>query len=252
MAGERIVQRLSREAILGNQVPIANDELVDYIIGGIPDEQLQNQARMQSFASMQSLLTGFSKIQLTQGRSGYRRDLSLSSKENKFRGKIESQPEIKPSGSSSKEMGGTSKPTARGVVKYFACGESRYISKECKQPNSVCSGCGKTGHTTKNCTALVEQINFVDGKFDSEETADFTEEGIKEDDLMAGDVYFITETEPCNEFVKIVFYNIRGREEMGEFSLMTQIDTRCRISLIKARYVKQSEIQEKQTTRTEN
>jgi len=48
--------------ILGNQVPVSQDEVIDYVIEGIPSEQLRNQARMQCFSSIEDLLQGFRRI----------------------------------------------------------------------------------------------------------------------------------------------------------------------------------------------
>lgn len=52
--------------ILANQVPIADEELVDYIIDGIADDQLQDHARMMNFKSASSLLESFEKLNLRQ------------------------------------------------------------------------------------------------------------------------------------------------------------------------------------------
>lgn len=45
--------------ILGNLVPIDDEDIVDYIIEGIPSESLQNQAKIQLFSSVQDLLKAF-------------------------------------------------------------------------------------------------------------------------------------------------------------------------------------------------
>ena len=50
--------------ILGNRVPISEEEIVDYIVDGIPDEQIQNQARIQCFKEKADLLKAFEKISL--------------------------------------------------------------------------------------------------------------------------------------------------------------------------------------------
>ena len=50
--------------ILGNRVPISEEEIVDYIVDGIPDEQIQNQARIQCFKEKADLLKAFEKIRL--------------------------------------------------------------------------------------------------------------------------------------------------------------------------------------------
>ena len=50
--------------ILANRVPIADDEIIDYLIEGIPDERLQDNARMMQFKEKSSLLEAFKKINL--------------------------------------------------------------------------------------------------------------------------------------------------------------------------------------------
>ena len=50
--------------ILANQVPIADEDLVDYIIDGIVDERLQDHARLMNFDSTSSLLESFEKLNL--------------------------------------------------------------------------------------------------------------------------------------------------------------------------------------------
>lgn len=55
---------------LGNQVPIADEEIIDYVINGIPSETLQNQARMNSFASIPELLKVFQRIKLSTSGVG--------------------------------------------------------------------------------------------------------------------------------------------------------------------------------------
>lgn len=52
------------KVILGNQVPVANEKIIDYIIDGISSENLQNQARMNSFSSISELLKIFKRIKL--------------------------------------------------------------------------------------------------------------------------------------------------------------------------------------------
>lgn len=55
--------------IMGNFVPIEGDDLLDYLVDGIPDQTLRNQARMQNFNSVKDLLNGFHKISLGIGPS---------------------------------------------------------------------------------------------------------------------------------------------------------------------------------------
>lgn len=50
--------------ILRNRVPVTEEEMVDYIIEGIPSKDLRNQAQMHSFKTAQDLIRGFRKVKL--------------------------------------------------------------------------------------------------------------------------------------------------------------------------------------------
>jgi len=47
-------------------VPIAKEEMIDYIIDGIPSKTLRDQARMHLFSSVQEIMQAYSKITLKQ------------------------------------------------------------------------------------------------------------------------------------------------------------------------------------------
>lgn len=50
--------------IMGNRVPIDDDDILEYVIEGIPDETLQNQARIQRFTTAEGLLEAFERVTL--------------------------------------------------------------------------------------------------------------------------------------------------------------------------------------------
>lgn len=68
------------KVILANRVPIDESEITDYLIDGIPDGRLRNQARMQNFATKVQLLEAFRKITL---RPGYQDPSERSRQERK-------------------------------------------------------------------------------------------------------------------------------------------------------------------------
>lgn len=52
---------------MGNRIPIDADEIIDiddYIIDGIPDKMLRNQAHIQRFTQIEPLLEAFDAITL--------------------------------------------------------------------------------------------------------------------------------------------------------------------------------------------
>lgn len=54
---------------MANRIPIDNEEIMEYVIEGIPDSMLRDQTRVQQLNSQESLLKTFEKISL-RGR-GY-------------------------------------------------------------------------------------------------------------------------------------------------------------------------------------
>ncbi|XP_043282371.1 uncharacterized protein [Venturia canescens] len=75
--------------ILANRVGIPQDEIVDYVIDGIPDPRLQDQARMQKFDDTTSILEAFEKIALRpftgDGKNGSRHDNTTGRVKNNHR-----------------------------------------------------------------------------------------------------------------------------------------------------------------------
>ncbi|XP_011684299.1 PREDICTED: uncharacterized protein LOC105447791 [Wasmannia auropunctata] len=70
---ETFHEYVHEKMILGNRVPIADDEMLDYVIDGIPDNTLRDQARIQRFDTAESLLEAFEKIQAFLGLAGHYR-----------------------------------------------------------------------------------------------------------------------------------------------------------------------------------
>lgn len=54
------------KVILANRVPIMDDKVIDYVIDGIPDRNLQNQARIMRFESQSDLLEAFKRLTLSK------------------------------------------------------------------------------------------------------------------------------------------------------------------------------------------
>lgn len=55
-ASETFSDYYHEKIIMANRVPIAKDELIDYLLEGIPDVRLRDQTRMQQFVLPSSLL----------------------------------------------------------------------------------------------------------------------------------------------------------------------------------------------------
>jgi len=99
--------------ILANRVPIAEDELLDYLVEGITDMRLQNQARIMNFKSRTELLKAFEKINLESKKS--------SDSKRKDSAKLSSS---KPELSSAK---------GKVLIRCYKCRETRHVATQCKR-----------------------------------------------------------------------------------------------------------------------
>lgn len=61
---ESFNEYVHEKVIMGNRVPVDNDEVVDYFIEGIPDQFLKTQAKMQNFTEVEELMKAFEKVSL--------------------------------------------------------------------------------------------------------------------------------------------------------------------------------------------
>ncbi|XP_071652503.1 uncharacterized protein [Temnothorax longispinosus] len=142
--------------IKANRIPLAADEIMDYVIDGIPDRQLQNQARMQNFSSMAELMQSFKKITLrtdTNVRQGAKmtNDKSLRVKENRANEEDKSST----------------------TIRCYNCSRTGHIAAECKQPKrerGSCFKCGTMGHAARDCPKKEEEKEVVNVDSVAEET----------------------------------------------------------------------------------
>lgn len=113
--------------ILGNRVPISDDEIVDYINDGIPYEDLQNQARINSFSSVQELLNAFKKVKISSVRSMKmaKRSTALN-KSNRTSENLTSRQFSKPRDITDKPKSTT------GVFRCYHCNGIGHYSRDCK------------------------------------------------------------------------------------------------------------------------
>jgi predicted RNA-binding protein with PUA domain len=62
--GESFNDYIHDKIILGNRVPVVKDELVEYIIDGISDGALKNQARVGDFGIKALLMALYEQVEL--------------------------------------------------------------------------------------------------------------------------------------------------------------------------------------------
>jgi len=118
--------------ILAHQVPIADDEVVDYIVDGIPDHSLRDQACIMQFKSQSELLEAFKRLTLRSEKCsdheseklvglGKQKGRTLSAKEN-----------LTPKGNLTSSTGDPSSP--RRIVKCYNCQEVGHLASACSHP----------------------------------------------------------------------------------------------------------------------
>lgn len=191
------------KVILANRVPVVEDELLEYIVEGIPNIHLRNQARLQQFESNAELLKAFENISLTDGKN-QERDSKGTGKDHKEAraGKKETAGK-----EASKEHEATSTK-----IRCYNCSKYGHISKDCKAPKrekGTCFKCGEKGHSITECKSKTDsdQVNWVN----------------------------ILQVE--NEFQKVATVKIRDDCGNYEINIDALIDTGSPISFVKEKFI---------------
>lgn len=131
--GEPFCDYYHDKMILVNRIPVAEDEIIDYLIEGVPDQRLQNQARLMSYRTGAQLLKAFEKVQLDVGKTNgvrSRRDGARTSG-----GRFEAS-------------------HAKGkLTRCFRCHEMGHIAAHCKRTPAgrACYRCGSAEYLAREC-----------------------------------------------------------------------------------------------------
>lgn len=210
--GESFSEYLHDKIILANKVPVAEDEVVDYIVEGIPDPMLRDQARIQKLKTTESLREAFERVKL-RPKSGQSFDPSMKKKVN--------NPIMKNDKSSRNE----DSKTSRGSFRCYNCNDQGHLARDCKQvkkeqtkrrEQTTCFNCGVQGHLAKYCKTSVVQGN----------------EGIKEQ------ISNVTETSTkTDHYMRNVRYELLNELECVSLKLESLFDTGSAVSFIKIKFV---------------
>lgn len=127
--------------ILANKIPVEEEELTDYIIDGIPDEMMRNQARIQRFERKEDLLKAYEKVSL---RPVY--------KDHPMRGSNYST-------AKKTDFGRRRKLPEQTVAhemesRCFNCNQTGHLARNCGKPKKewgACYECGATSHRLRDC-----------------------------------------------------------------------------------------------------
>lgn len=201
--------------ILGNKASIKGDELIEYLVDGIPSESLRNQARMQSFSNVQEVLKAFKRISLTPetvrpGFSALPR-IDISKKTDTRRGSTE-----------------PTKPTARRAVKCFACNQTGHYSTNCPIQEKKTDTKGENTKTPSDRPAK-RQVGTVQENQESE-----SEQSVDEDNDQEEICLVSLDQAYRGDYQRLIQCDIEG---INSFSCIAQIDTGCPVSLVKEQLV---------------
>lgn len=137
---ETFQQYAHDKVVLANRVPISEEEIIDYIIDGIPVTNLRDQARMSGFTSKASLLKAFEKVTLRDRfQTKKSEQQKLGDKDQRQRG-----------GEKAEKKSAAKNET---VKRCYNCGLRYHMSAECptKDAGPKCFQCGERGHVASKC-----------------------------------------------------------------------------------------------------
>ncbi|XP_072763627.1 uncharacterized protein [Anoplolepis gracilipes] len=150
--GETFREYAHDKLIMGNRVPIDKDDMLDYLIEGISDRALCNQARIQCFTTKESLIDAFDKITLREQPTA-----SSTQQEKRSVMSTKSMRGGKRAEAEKDESVNDGKKTNRKSC--FNCGLSGHVSAECpsKGLGPKCFNCGEYGHIAPKCPKKTRQ-----------------------------------------------------------------------------------------------
>lgn len=135
--GETFHEYVHAKTILANRVPIDKNEVLEYIIDGIPVASLRDQARISRFTTKASLLQAFEKENLRE----------------KFSVNATKKTEMS---SGSRRQGAEKtdkKETPQNEKRCFNRGQRNHVGADCptKAQGPKCFSCGERGHLASKC-----------------------------------------------------------------------------------------------------
>lgn len=208
--GESFSTYFYDKIILAARVPVVEEEIVDYVIDGIPDKSLQNQARMHRFDGKDELLRAFEQIKLVSERK------MKQSRENSVVESAKFKQE--------KPVFGRRSDGKVEERRCFNCYQLGHHMKDCSKPireKGTCFECGEAGHLARDCQQKkkkMSQSTEVKQKQDASQVLSVT--GGKRDDCY-------------NEYLKVVEFVKNNNGTNFCFYINTQMDTASPVSLIK-------------------
>lgn len=150
---ETFQQYVHDKVVMGNRVPISEEEIIDYLIDGIPVANLRDQARMSRFTSKTSLMQAFEKITL--------RDRIQTSNMRKSEQQKPNDRDQRQHKGEKTERKNTSKNEI--AKRCYTCGLRDHMSADCptKDEGPKCFQCGERGHVASKCEKQKKAVRSI-------------------------------------------------------------------------------------------
>jgi len=211
---------------LAKDVPVDEEEMVDYLIDGIPNDHLQNLARMKEFSKKEDMLRVLEKIPLrSTGKTNPKRDIRLSAKdETKSQTNSLKDSERKEEKQTKSDEG---KPRS---LRCYNCNKFGHLAADCPSPKrekGSCFQCGEMGHGSKECPTKITASTKVAVVSEAENQVCSVSTHMEEEET----------------FLRDVDYEISRPDINQKFRLRTLMDTGSKISFIKESFIPRKQVE---------
>lgn len=143
-SGENFSTYFHAKTVLANKASIAKDEWTEYLIDGILDNRMRDQARMQQFSTADDMLKAFTNLTLPTYSKGFQRK-----KEERTEKTDRRYDEKKEEGKSKTKTSRENRPRC------FNCSEFGHLSSDCTKPvireKGSCFRCGSKTNKIRDC-----------------------------------------------------------------------------------------------------
>ncbi|XP_011859315.1 PREDICTED: uncharacterized protein LOC105556813 [Vollenhovia emeryi] len=210
---------------LAKDVPIEEEDLVDYLVDGIPNDYLQDLARMKEFQKKEEMLRVFEKVSLrSTARNHLRRDPRPT-------GKNDTKSADSQQGNDKKEekraKNDEEKPRS---PRCYNCNKLGHLAADCRQPErekGSCFHCGEMGHLVKDCPVKATTSTQVATVDEAEDQICSISDGVEEEETIFRDIDYE------------VSYPYNNRK----IQLSTLMDTGSKVSFIKESFVPEEAVE---------